>query len=210
MLTICIFYVSNLAIIIKGRIVIANFIHELIESWRTSETCLGSCWYIPEQAFKPKLKNCNSLYTDHYLFCDIHLLSVKFVQDMLCYSITLMITIYFSDLTLWVWFLEGCFVTTLLGRYSLPVIVCLNNQTKIKQTLTFFALKWLAQYHAQGIHSSNVCWWCVRSSGWCLPTQQDWRNSLYTCLFVQKWKTENFLKKNPVTIWLVIFLLGRK
>lgn len=46
---------------------------------------------------------------------------------------------------------------TRLGRYSLPMIVYLNNQNKIKQTLTFILLKWLAQHHEQGIHLPDVC-----------------------------------------------------
>lgn len=142
LLTTCIFYVFNLAIIIKGRTVITIFKHEFIESWRISTTCLGLGSYIPEQALKPQLKNCTSSYTKHYLFWNITCYLSSLFK--ICFAYHLLLRFNTGNLQ----FLEGFFVTTLLGRYSLPVMVCLNKQNKIKETIPFISLKWLAQYHA--------------------------------------------------------------
>lgn len=112
-----------------------------------------------------------------------------------------------SDLTLWIFDSYKSFVMTRLGRYTLPMIVYLNNRNKIKQTLMFVLLKRLTPSHAQGIHSSSVCQWCSWSSGGRGPPQEDWRNS--TPVYCTTMKNVAVFK-NPVTVRLVIFLLGRK
>lgn len=91
-------------------------------------------------------------------------------------------------------FLQEFLLWLCLGRYSLPVIVYLNNRNKIKQILIFILLKRLAQSRVQGIHSSSVCQWHLWFSGECMPTQEDWRN--FTPAYLYNNEKRSIFKKS--------------